>query len=100
MGKKLKQILVVLYTVKLQHYFEQKDIMLPLSACDQIQVLETYIGDDETLQQEYALFLVSLCAMKDSVVDEVRNMALSVKDPSKLQHKNIDKNRRESCEKV
>ena len=48
--------------------------MLLLLACDQIQVLETYIGDDKELREGYAAFLDSLCALKeDTVVEMVRN---------------------------
>ena len=45
--------------------------MLPLLACDQIQVLETYIGDDKELQEDYAAFLDSLCAVKEETVFEM-----------------------------
>lgn len=83
----IKQIVVIIHTLKLQHSFVSKEIMLPLLACDQIQVLETYIGDRE-LQEDYTAFLDSLCALKeDTVIERVRNQGLSVKDPSKLQHK-------------
>ena len=57
-----------------------------------MQVMDTYIGVDEDLQKEYCKFLDNLCARKeDTVVDEVRNMGLRVKDPSKLQHKTLTK---------
>ena len=92
MGKKLKQTVVIIYTLKLQHSFTPREILLPLIACDQIQVLETYIGDDKKLQHEYALFLETLCALKeDTVAQMVSESGLNVKDPSKLQHKTITK---------
>ena len=66
--------------------------MLPLLSSDQIQVLETYVGDDKTLQCEYASFLDWLCSMQeDSVADMVSDLGLEVKDPSKLQHKTLIK---------
>ena len=70
-GKKLKQIVVIIHTLKLQHSFVCKEIMLPLLACDQIQVLETYIGDDKELQEDYAAFLDSICAVKEETVTEM-----------------------------
>ena len=70
-GKKLKQIAVIIYTLKLQHNFCSKDIMFPLLASDQIQVLETYIGNDKKLQYEYAAFLDSLCALKEDTVAQM-----------------------------
>ena len=45
--------------------------MLLLLACDQIQVLETYIGDEKELQEDYAAFLDSLCAVKEETVFEM-----------------------------
>lgn len=90
--KKLKQIAVIITTTKLQHQFSAKEVMLPLLASDQIQVLETYVGEDKTLQMEYAQFLDWLCGMKeDTVEDMVGNLGLAIKDPSKLQHKTIIK---------
>lgn len=72
-GKKLKQTVVIIQTLKLQHYFPTIDVMLPLLACDQIQLLETYVGDDTYLQKEYASFLSNLCASEeDTVVETVR----------------------------
>ena len=67
-GKEPKHILVIIHTLKLQHSFVSKEIMLPLLACDQIQVLETYIGDEKELQEDYAAFLDSLCAVKEDTV--------------------------------
>ena len=90
--KKLTQIVVIIYTLKLQHSFVSKEIMLLLLSCDQIEVLETYISVDKELREDYAAFLDSLCALKeDTVVEMVRNEWLSVKDPSKLQHKTLIK---------
>ena len=58
----------------------------------QLQVLETYIGDDKLLQADYAEFLDSLCAMKeDTVAEMVSNQGFNVKDQSKLQHKTLIK---------
>ena len=90
--KKLKQFVVIMYTIKLRHNFSARDVMLPLLATDQIQVLETYVGEDKKLQFDYAGFLDSLCAMKeDTVAEMVSQCGLSVKDPSKLLHKTITK---------
>ena len=55
-GKKLKKTVVIIQTLKLQHNFSTVDVMLPLLACDQIQLLESYVGDDTYLQKEYASF--------------------------------------------
>jgi hypothetical protein len=46
MGKKLKQNVFIIHTLKLQHNFTSEEIMLPLIACDQFEVLQTYIGDE------------------------------------------------------
>ena len=66
--------------------------MLPLLASDQIQVLESYVGDDRRLQEEYAQFLNSLCALEEDTVEEmVCGLGMMIKDPSKLRHKTLIK---------
>lgn len=69
--KKLKETVIIIYTLKLQHQFEQEEVMLPLLASDLIQVLETYIGDDEYLQHDYVSFLNNLCGMKESDIQKM-----------------------------
>lgn len=90
--KKLKQIAVIITATKLQREFSAQEVLLPLLATDQIQVVETYVGQDKTLQVEYAQFLDWLCGMKKDTVEQmVSNLGLTIKDPSKLQHKTIIK---------
>ncbi|XP_057317369.1 exonuclease mut-7 homolog isoform X2 [Hydractinia symbiolongicarpus] len=90
--KKLKETVIIIYTLKLQHQFEQEEVMLPLLASDLIQVLETYIGDDEYLQRDYVSFLNKLCGMKESDIQKmIVEKDLKVKDSSKLQHKTLTK---------
>ena len=66
--------------------------MLPLLACDQIQLFESYIGDDVSLHQEYVSFLNNLVGQEEYTFGEtVIIQGLMVKDPLKLQHKTLIK---------
>lgn len=69
-SKKLKETAIIIYTLKLQHNFNTKEIALPLIANDQLQVLETYIGDDKVLQKAYVELLHEICKMSEEEVKE------------------------------
>lgn len=52
---------------------------------DSEYVLRTYVSEDKMLHMEFAQFLDWLLAMHENDVEEM----VSIKDRSKLQHKNI-----------
>ena len=72
-NKKLKETVTIIYTLKLQHCFESREIFLPLLLNDQLQTLETYVSNDPKLQTDYVEFLDSLCKMKTA---DIENMVL------------------------
>ena len=70
-SKKLKETAVIIYTLKLQYYFDSTEIFLPLIVNDQLQVIETYVGDDASLQHQYVSFLADICGLKE---EDLQNM--------------------------
>ena len=66
----MKETAIIIYTLKLQHNFDTKEIALLLIANDQLQVLETYIGDDKVLQKSYVELLHEICKMSEEEVKE------------------------------
>ena len=88
----MKQNALIISTLKLQDNFISEELLLPLLASDQLSVIETYIGNQLSLQKDYARFLNQLCTTKeDTVTEMVRDKGLNVKDPSKLTHKTLIK---------
>ena len=63
--KKFKEAVIIVQTLHLQSCFTAEQIMLPLLAFDQMQVLEGYINEDKDLQKDYVNLLNKLCAMSD-----------------------------------
>ena len=61
----MKETAIIIYTLKLQCNFYTKKIALPLLANDQMQVLETYIGDDKVLQKAYVELFHEICKMSE-----------------------------------
>jgi len=91
-SKKLKETVRIIFTLKLQHCFDTKEIALPLIANDQLQVLETYVGEDKELQHQYIDLLNDICKMKENEIEEMlSDLGLKIKDPSKIHHKTIIK---------
>ena len=62
-SKKLKEIVTIISTLKLQHCFDNDRIYLALIANDQLQHVEKYNGMDKKLQKDYVVFLDKLLQM-------------------------------------
>lgn len=70
-SKKLKETVIIIYTLKLQHCFDIEEILIPLIANDQLQVLEMYISHDTDLQNGYLKVLDKLCSMRKSDIENM-----------------------------
>ncbi|XP_012558041.1 exonuclease mut-7 homolog isoform X2 [Hydra vulgaris] len=90
---KFKETVIIVQTLHLQNCFTAEQVMLPLLAFDQLQILESYINEDKDLQGDYVNMLNNLCAMTDEERHEYlcTEKGLVVKDESKLNQKTLSK---------